>query len=152
MSLFLEGRAGFKDMGGSAARAVQRFAENATRQEFEVNLVGEGWVSESLLAKLVGQILPDQEMVRHIRPDWLEKLELDVWLPGINTGIEYQGQQHFHPIKAWGGQEALDGVPKRDARKAELCARLGIRLITVDYTEPLTHDHIRQRIMPIAGN
>lgn len=147
MAAFPEGRAGFKDMGSPAARAVERFAENATRQEFGVNLVGEGWVSESLLAKLVGQIFPGQEIVRHLRPDWLEKLELDIWLPGINTAIEYQGQQHFHPIKAWGGQEALDGVRHRDARKAELCERLEIRLVTIDYTEPLTYEHVSQRLM-----
>lgn len=133
----------FQESSSPAARSVARFAENATRQEFGVAPVGEGWVSESLLAKIVAELLPDEEIVRHIRPDWLEGLELDIWLPGHKTGIEYQGQQHFHAIKAWGGQKALDGVRERDTRKARLCAELGIRLVTVDYTEPLTHEHVR---------
>lgn len=140
----------FQEATSPEARSVERFAENATRQEFGVSPVGEGWVSESLLAKLVAELLPGQEVARHLRPDWLEGLELDIWLPGLKTGIEYQGQQHFHAIKAWGGQAALDGVRERDARKAGLCAELGIRLVTVDYTEPLTHEHIRS-VLTDAG-
>jgi hypothetical protein len=35
---------------------------------------------------------------------------------------------------------------KRDARKAELCRFQGVLLLPIDFTEPLTEQHIRLRI------
>ena len=108
--------------------------------------IGEGWISESLLAKIVAQLFPEEEAVRHLRPDWLDGLEIDIWLPERRLAIEYQGQQHFHPVEAWGGAAALSAVQARDARKARLCAELGVHLVTIDYTEPLTEKHVAARL------
>ena len=127
-----------------ATRLVTKKVENMVRQEFGFRKVGESWVSETLLYQIVCQIFEDYEIVRHHRPDWLEGLELDIFLPSKRLAFEYQGQQHFHPVKAWGGQKALEELQARDARKANICEELGIELITVDYTEPLTEDHIRK--------
>lgn len=120
--------------------------QNMTRSEFGVRAIGDGWVSETQLYRLVCQLCPGEEVLRHHRPDWLEGLELDLYLPGRRLAIEYQGQQHFHPIKAWGGEAALRELQARDARKADLCLALGIRLVPIDYTEPLTAEHVRVRI------
>lgn len=125
-------------------RRVTTFVENLVRQEFGFREVGGGWVSEALLLQLVSRILPGHEALRHDRPLWLEGLELDIFIPDLHLGIEYQGQQHFHAIRAWGGDEALARVQQRDARKLELCRAFGITLVTVDYTEPLTEAHIRE--------
>ena len=125
-------------------RAFTKRVENVARQEFGFRKVGEGWVSETSLYRIVQAILPAQTIERHARPEWLGGLELDIYVPALKVAIEYQGQQHFHPIDAWGGQEALEKLKKRDARKAKICNQQGIRLITVDYTEPLTREHIRQ--------
>lgn len=127
-------------------RDVERFVEDATRAEFGVVPIGEKWISESLLAKIVGQIFEGEELIRHLRPDWLDGLELDIWLPGLRLALEYQGQQHFHPIEAWGGDDALADLKERDRRKAEMCSLLGIRLIAIAYTEPLTEAHISSRL------
>jgi hypothetical protein len=124
-------------------REVSKFVENLVRQEFGCSKVGEGWVSESLLFKLVSRIVPSDEILRHHRPDWLESLELDIYIPELHLGIEYQGQQHFHAIEAWGGQEALTRVQQHDVRKLELCRTAGVKLLTVDYTEPLIEEHVR---------
>jgi hypothetical protein len=124
-------------------RKLTKKVENLVRQEFGFRRVGEGWVSETELYQIVRRIFVDKEIIRHLRPDWLEGLELDIYLPSLRLAFEYQGQQHFHPIKAWGGQEALEAVRTRDARKAQLCNRQGIALVTVDYTEPLTEEYVR---------
>jgi hypothetical protein len=116
--------------------------ENITRQEFGFRKVGEGWVSETLLAQIVSRLLPQQDVLRHHRPGWLGGLELDIYIPRLKLGIEYQGQQHFHSIKAWGGDEALKALQQRDTRKALLCEASGTRLVVVDYTDPLTEEHI----------
>jgi len=123
-------------------RAFTKKIENIVRQEFGFRKVGEGWVSETMLYHIVDRIFKNQEIIHHHHPNWLKGLELDIYLPALRVAIEYQGQQHFHPIKAWGGQEALKMVRARDARKMEICKRLGIKLITIDYTEPLTEEHI----------
>jgi hypothetical protein len=127
-----------------ATRAFTKKFENIVREEFGFRKVGEGWVSETLLYQIVHRLFEDSEVLRHHRPDWLEGLELDIFLPSQRLAFEYQGQQHYHPVKAWGGQKALEELQARDARKADICEQLGIELVTVDYTEPLTEDHIRK--------
>ena len=71
-------------------------------------------------------------------------MELDIYVPRFRVGVEYQGQQHYHSVEAWGGEEALRKTQERDALKVELCKQAGVKLVTVDYTEPLTDEHIRQ--------
>ena len=125
-------------------RRLTRKIENITRQEFGFRKVGEGWVSETILYQIVSRILADERILRHHRPDWLEGLELDIYIPSRQLAFEYQGQQHFHPVKVWGGQKALEDLKGRDMRKAKICKRLGVKLIIVDYTEPLTEEYIRE--------
>jgi len=133
-----------------AERAITKRVENIVRQEFGFRKVGEGWVSETQLFQIVSKILADHDVLRHHRPDWLHGLELDIFVPALKLALEYQGQQHFHPIEAWGGQEALDRLVARDADKAKACKDLGIALVAIDYTEPLTHEHIIARLGEIG--
>ncbi len=133
-----------------ARRRVTTFVENVVRQEFGFRKVGEGWVSETLLWKIVCRLLPCHAVIRHHRPEWLEGLELDLYIPDLNLGIEYQGQQHFHAVKAWGGDAGLARVRKNDARKAELCRGAGVALLTVDYTESLTEEHVGE-VLSLRG-
>ena len=117
---------------------------NYTREEFGFRKVGEGWISETITFKIISQIYPYEEIIRHHRPDWLENLELDIYIPILDVGIEYQGQQHFKPIKAWGGEKALKGVQERDRRKMEICKKKGVTLIYINYTDPLTKSFITE--------
>jgi len=127
-------------------RAVIHYVENLARGEFGFRKVGEGWVSETLLASLVRKIFPKQPLERHFRPDWLSGLELDVFLPMLALAFEYQGQQHFSAISAWGGEDALRDLKARDRRKARVCASRGVVLVRITYREPLTSAHVRKRI------
>ncbi|HYG59366.1 MAG TPA: hypothetical protein VD902_14990, partial [Symbiobacteriaceae bacterium] len=97
---------------------LRNAVQNVTRAEFGFRPVGEFWVCETQLYRIVCRLFPDEQVLRHHRPDWLEGLELDLYLPGLKLALEYQGQQHFHPIKAWGGEQALLELQARDARKA----------------------------------
>jgi len=120
--------------------------ENMVRTEFGFKKVGEGWVSETLLYNLIVQLYPNHTIIRHHRPDWLGRLELDIYLPEMRLAFEYQGQQHFHAIKAWGGERALLDLQARDRVKAEICSQNGIALVAIDYTEPLTEGYLREVI------
>lgn len=129
-----------------AARRVTKRIENITRQEFGFRKVGEAWVSETLLFQLVARVFPSAKVERHHRPPWLEGLEIDIYLPEMNLGFEYQGQQHFHPIKAWGGEAALHALKGRDKRKAKICRNNDVLLVEFLYSEPLTETHLRSKL------
>ena len=61
-------------------------------------------------------------------------MELDVWIPSKKIGIEYQGEQHFFPVKHWGGQAALHKLQERDREKRIACKINGIKLVEIPYT------------------
>lgn len=130
---------------------LKKIPENVTRTEFGFRKIGEGWVSETILFHLVSSAFPLSIIQRNIRPDWLENLEIDIYLPDKKIAFEYQGQQHFYPIKAWGGENAFKNLQKRDERKRQLCLQLGIRLIEIDYTEPLTLEYLTEKIKSSAN-
>lgn len=127
-------------------KSINKKIENITREEFGFRKIGEGNVSETILSKIVQRIYPDHKIIRHHRPDWLDGLELDIFISDLKLGIEYQGQQHFHPVKAWGGKKALQELRERDIRKREICKNHNIKLLEVDYTEPLNTDYIYNKI------
>lgn len=134
---------------GRLARTLKNSIENVAREEFGFRKVGKGWVSETLLFQLVKRILRGRTVIHHHRPDWLDGLELDIWVPELELALEYQGQQHFYPVEAWGGKGALKALQSRDQKKRETCNRVGVTLVEVDYTEPLTLSHVRDRLTDV---
>jgi len=64
------------------------------------------------------------------------KMELDIYIPGRNIAIEYQGEYHFKSF--WRGSlqdsaENLLSVQKRDQEKRIACQEFGITLIEIKY-------------------
>ena len=94
----------------------------------------------------MSEIYSDVQLKRHHRPQILEGLELDIFIPHLNIGIEYQGIQHYKPIKHWGGEEALKKTKERDNKKRLLCVKNNITLIYFEYTETLTLKLVNDRI------
>ena len=101
-------------------RVLRHFTSEA-RVAFGFKRVGEGWVSETMLFRIIQQIWPGVHLIRHYRPDWLEGLELDIYAPALHVGIEYQGTQHSEPVSHWGGEVAFDRQVAKDARKKVVC-------------------------------
>lgn len=60
-------------------------------------------------------------------PQWL-----DFFIPSKNLAIEYNGEQHYKPIRMWGGVEGFEKNKQRDAAKRQYCAENNIRLIEID--------------------
>ncbi len=73
-------------------------------------------------------------MYENYRPDWLHGLELDFFFPKLRLGVEFQGDQHFVPTKAFGSQFQQR---KRDKQKFILCKVNGVKLLR------LTADDLR---------
>lgn len=131
-------------------RKLGNDVENIVRQEFGFRKVGDGWVSETLLFQTVCRLFPGEEIIRHHRPDWLDGLEIDIFVPRLDLGLEYQGQQHFRPISAWGGEKALRALQERDERKRKICEEVGLTLVEVDFTEAITEEHVRNRLLQVG--
>lgn len=148
-SLIYEEYSRIRSDTNQSAQEIDKKIENLVRQGFGVKRIGDAHVNETLLYQLVRNILVGKKVVRHHRSSWLEGLELDIFVPELSLAIEYQGMQHFKPIEAWGGEAALRSLQERDARKVNLCQEHGVRLVHVNYNEPLTEHHIRSKLSSI---
>lgn len=131
---------------GKLKTRINRHFESEAREAFGFRRVGDGWVSETLLFQLVQLALPEHQLLRHHRPEWLNGLELDIFIPALNCGIEYQGQQHARAVSHWGGESALAAQKARDAEKKRLCAATGCVLIEIWHDEPLSLEHVSTRL------
>jgi len=129
-------------------RRVWKVIENEVRLKFGHKKVGEAWTSETILYYLVRSLLPDKTIFRHHRPEFLEGLELDIFIQEPRIGIEYQGIQHYEPVKHWGGEEALKKNKERDRRKRQICQHVGIKLIYFKYDEDLSKELIESKLRP----
>jgi hypothetical protein len=61
--------------------------------------------------------------------NWLDRQHLDFYLPDYNIAIECQGEQHFKPIKFFGGISKLEYTQKMDNIKKEKCEMNNIKLL-----------------------
>lgn len=106
-------------------------AENTVREELGLPRIGEGWIAETNLFYEIKAAFPDLKVEHHGRPSWLGNQHLDVYLPEVSVGVEYQGAQHDGPVSFFGGEEGFKKNQERDARKRKLCKRHGVTLVEV---------------------
>lgn len=123
---------------------VMRYFSNQARKSFGFKRLGEEWISETLLYKIVQSLLPHKRLIRHFRADWLHGLELDIYIPELNVGIEYQGIQHSCPVSHWGGKESLKKQRTRDEKKRNYCKRKNCKLIEIWHTTEINFHSIEQ--------
>jgi len=64
-------------------------------------------------------------------------LPFDFYLPESNMIIEYDGEQHYNPIKHWGGEEYLKKIQTHDAIKNKYCKDNNITLIRISYKDTI---------------
>ena len=71
-----------------------------------------------------------------------KKMAYDFYIPTKNMVIEYDGEQHFKPINAWGGMKNLVAVKSRDSIKDKYCKDNGIGILRISYLDSII-DSIR---------
>ena len=74
-------------------------------------------------------------------------LPFDFYLYDYNTVVEYDGEQHFHPIEYFGGVERFARIKYNDSLKNEYCLKQGINLIRLPYT--LSPKEIKEQLVHI---
>ena len=60
----------------------------------------------------------------------------------LNCLLEHDGQQHFHPVSVFGGQDAFIKTQNHDMIKTKYCEDNNIKLIRIPYTK--TENEIRE--------
>lgn len=66
------------------------------------------------------ELFVNETVFSHYRAQWLNNLELDIYVNDYKIGIEYQGIQHFKPLKHWGSEDEFVNRRSNDIRKREL--------------------------------
>lgn len=64
-------------------------------------------------------------------------LPYDFYLPELNTCIEFQGIQHYEPVKIFGGEPAFIECKLRDCIKKNYCNNNNINLIIIKYDDDI---------------
>ena len=113
-------------------------------------VVARKWKNEQSLFSMVKKEYPDA-LFQH-RPRWLEPQNLDIYIPSLNVGIEYQGIQHYESIDFFGGQEAFLHRQKLDVRKKQLCKINKLNLIEWHYTEDITLKNLNEKIRGLKND
>ena len=94
--------------------------------------------------KKIGVFL-NENGIRYIKQKtfkWLGKLRLDYYLVDYNIAIEYQGEQHFHSVKYFGGNKRFIDRIERDKRKKELCDKNNVKILYVSFYKKPTYNVI----------
>lgn len=120
--------------------------ENDIRISMGFKKIGEGLVSETQLFKILDKIFNRYKIYKHYRPPFLKGLEIDYYISDLKLGIEYQGKQHFEPIKLFGGEEKFKNQLSRDQLKKEYCIQNGIELVYINYFDILSELEIKNKL------
>ena len=71
------------------------------------------------------------EQQKHFKE--LNQLSFDFYIPNKNILIEYQGEQHFHSIKFFGGETKYLKQIENDNIKREFCKNNNFILLEIEY-------------------
>lgn len=109
------------------------------------------WVREDELVRLVSKLFPTRIIRREASPPWLGRQRLDVFLPELALAIEHQGEQHYRPIAAFGGDQSFERTRDRDERKRALCYENDVTVVDIRFDQPLTLSSLQHRLRRWIG-
>ena len=142
-ALFFHELYGGQELAAEKWEEAERAAENAAREAVGYPRIGEQWPSETLLFRITCQVLGGQQVIHHHKPDFLEGLEFDIYVPSLKLAIECQGVQHYKPVERFGGEQGFHRLRERDARKRMLALQCGIHLHEWHFETPITEEAVR---------
>jgi hypothetical protein len=131
------------------AKVDRNKTENELREMFGHFKIGERWFNETFLYNLIKDMFSDKEIAFHYRGKEMEGLEIDIWIPELKIGFEYQGVQHYQSVKHWGGELSLKKQQENDKRKKELSKINGYNLIEINFHENISKETIYNKLKGI---
>lgn len=106
------------------------------------------WKSEKKLFDLVYSEYPDT--LFQYRPSWLAPQNLDIFVPSLKLGIEFQGIQHYEQVDFFGGSESLEKRKKLDEKKRNLCKINGVTLLEWHYQDTITKLALKRKLKELG--
>jgi very-short-patch-repair endonuclease len=107
---------------------------------------------EKLLKTILGRIYPEHTIKSQDSLGFLGRLRVDYSIPKLKLAFEYDGLHHFQPVQFGGisaekANLAFKRQRKNDQKKQKMCEENGYRLIRLGYSESLTVEHIKDKII-----
>jgi hypothetical protein len=92
--------------------------------------------SQKLMYEIIKELLPSYLIEYNNFYKFLNGLQLDVYIPDLYIGFEYNGKQHYEYLEFFhkSKQDFID-AQKRDRKKAHLCRDNKIDLVVIKYDE-----------------
>lgn len=107
-------------------------------------------IREVILLRIVKEIFaPHAVRHRHYLPE-LQGLEADIWIPAARLIIEYQGEQHYQPLRHLGGEEGLRKRQQNDERKRALCRGSNIDLLEIHHSDSIDYLDVYELLRPYS--
>ena len=78
-------------------------------------------------------------------------LKYDFFIPDYKLLIEYNGEQHYKPVEAFGGEKQLEIQQEHDRRKREYAENNGFQFIEIGYWDFNNIDEILNRFIKEAA-
>ena len=102
------------------------------------------YVTQTLIFNIIQKALINQKIEYNFKHEGLRfksgrKMELDIFIPNFNLAIEYQGEHHFFVIH---GEKELRSCQIRDEEKRKACKKYGVKLIEINYNDPINEEYI----------
>ncbi len=79
-------------------------------------------------------------------PLWLAPQSLDIYVPSLKLGIEYQGVQHYEQVEFFGGEKGLERRKQLDEKKRNLCKENGVTLLEWHYQDTITKPTLKKKL------
>lgn len=113
--------------------------------------------NEQSAIQIVASILQVERVLNNKAPfDWLRgdkgtKLRVDAYFPIEKLVLEYHGAQHFKPNKLMDRREGRAAQRRKYTRLRQvLIPKNGLELLEIRFDEPLTEEHLRERLIEIG--
>lgn len=107
--------------------------------------------SQEKIYSFLKEMFPSENWEWESSPIWLGLQRFDIYCKRVNLAIEYNGEQHYHIVKRFGGEEGFKKCLQRDALKKQLCEENNCTLYIIKYDD-VNYDRIREDISNILNS
>jgi hypothetical protein len=110
-------------------------------------------INEELMFKVLDILLPGEYYIRNGYYSFLispkgKPMQLDIYYPKLGLALEFNGKQHYrYSDYFFSNKKQFEYLKTCDKLKKDMCKKLGIKLIIIDYTKKITEDYIRMRLV-----
>ena len=91
------------------------------------------WKRQEQIFNLLRETFPNETWIWEYRAKWLGIQSIDICNERIKLAIEYNGEQHYKPVKRFGGEISFLKNQERDKIKEEKIRNNGYKLYIVPY-------------------